>query len=128
MIVGLGTDVSEVARIAAAIARRGERLLRRVFTPEEIAFCRGRRRPAEHFAARFAAKEAVFKALGTGRALGVRWTDVEVRREPAGRPSVRLAGGARRRAESLGAERVWVSLASAGDRAWAVAVLESGSD
>ncbi len=125
MILGIGTDLSDVKRLSGAIARRGERLVRRVFTPGEIAYCKAARRPAVHFAARFAAKEAVFKALGTGWGKGVRWRDVEVRVEESGRPRIHLKGEAKRRADSLGAGRVWVSLSTERDQAMAVVILES---
>ena len=98
-----------------------------MFTPAEIAYCESARRPEVHFAARFAAKEAVFKALGTGWGGGVRWRDVEVRVEPSGRPRISLTGEAKRRAESLGAGPIWISLSTEGDQALAVVVLESAT-
>ena len=90
------------------LSEHPERFRDRVFTPDEIAYCEAsRRRSAEHFAARFAAKEAVLKALGTGWRDGIAWTDIEVRRDPAGAPSIRLSGEALRIAESLGI-RAWL--------------------
>ena len=125
MIVGIGTDVSNINRFARAISRRGDRLLHRVFTPNEISYCATARNPAAHFAARFAAKEAVFKALGTGWGHGVRWTEVEVERGRRGQPTIRLSGAARKRAESLGTGRVWLSLSTEKEQALAFAILES---
>jgi len=96
-----------------------------VFTAAERAYCESRRRPEEHFAARFAAKEALFKALGAGPADGVRWRDVEVRCGPAGAPRLVLRGGARRLALRRGVRRAFLSLAHTADRAVASVVLES---
>lgn len=91
-IVGHGIDLVEVPRIADLVTRHGERFLQRCFTADEIAYCRrGRKRFHEHLAARFAAKEAVLKALGTGRRHGITWTDVAVVRLPTGEPTVQLA-------------------------------------
>jgi holo-[acyl-carrier protein] synthase len=83
MVIGLGTDLIEIARIAQTVDRFGERFLRRVYTPQEIAYCLGKRSSAESLAARFAAKEAAAKALGTGISRGLGWLDLEVAREPA---------------------------------------------
>jgi holo-[acyl-carrier protein] synthase len=95
MIVGTGIDVIEIARIERALSRSGERFARRIFARSEIAACRTRRRAGPHFAVRFAAKEAVMKALGTGWTAGVRWTDIETVAEAAASPnqlSLRLHG------------------------------------
>src|SRR5580693_7408283 len=101
MIAGLGIDICEVNRIREAIERHGEAFLKRVYTPSEIAYCKKHRVPYERFAARFAAKEAAMKALGTGWRRGVRWVDFEVVRESGGRPTIRLDGEARKIAEEL---------------------------
>jgi holo-[acyl-carrier protein] synthase len=101
MIVGTGLDVVEIARVRRLATRWGDRFLERVFTPGEVAYARRRRDPAEHLAARFAAKEATLKALGTGLSLGVRWREMEVRRPPGQRPTVVLSG----RTAALGAAR-----------------------
>lgn len=93
MIQGLGVDVVEIARIRALIDRWGERFLGRVFTDREIAYARARRNSLQHFAARFAVKEAVAKAVATGWRGGFRWKDVEVENDPRGKPSVVLGGG-----------------------------------
>jgi holo-[acyl-carrier protein] synthase len=108
-IIGLGLDITEIERIAATLARFGERFERRVFTDTEIAYCRRRRQPAMHFAGRFAAKEAAMKALGTGRALGVRWRDVEVVRH-GGPPQLQLHGDALARAGRLGIVKALVTI------------------
>jgi holo-[acyl-carrier protein] synthase len=104
LIVGTGIDVIEIARVERALCRSGERFARRVFAGSEIGDCRSRRRSGPHFAVRFAAKEAVMKALGTGWAGGVRWVDIETVSEPSNRPdqlSLRLHG----RVAELAAER-----------------------
>lgn len=111
MLVGTGIDVIEVNRIAASIERYGDRFLQRVFTPEEIAYCRLKRYTAsESFAARFAAKEAGAKALGTGIQHGVIWTEIEVRRQPGHRPTLHFSGRALQMAEQLGVKRISLSL------------------
>lgn len=102
-IIGLGIDAIEIHRIAATIERYGERFLRRVFTDSEIAYCTRRRRPAIHFAGRFAAKEAGMKALGTGRSQNVLWRDVEIVRRH-GPPQLQFLGGAARRFAALDAQ------------------------
>jgi holo-[acyl-carrier protein] synthase len=94
-IIGIGTDIVEVLRIARMIEQHGETFLRRVYTDREIAYCSSRRRVNEHYAGRFAAKEAILKALGTGWNRGVDWRDIEIRNEPIGRPQIAFAGVAR---------------------------------
>lgn len=101
-VVGIGIDIEEIARVDELVARYGDRFIGRIFTDGEAGYCLRRRAPAQHLAARFSAKEAAMKALGTGRAQGVLWRDVEVVRD-GGPPQLRLHGGARRRFESLGA-------------------------
>ena len=113
-----GVDLIEIERIAATLQRYGERFLRRIYTPDEIAYCRGR---APNLAARFAAKEAVMKSLGTGFR-GVGWRDVEVVRASSGAPSPRLHGRARRRAERLGVTEISISLTHSRGFALAFAV------
>ncbi len=122
MIVGIGTDLAEVDRIAAALAEYGERFERRVFTDLEIAYCRRNpRRMAERYAARFAAKEAFSKALGTGMRVGVFWRDIEVRRALGGRPVLELHGRARELAAGM---RAHLSLTHTDATAMAVVILE----
>ena len=101
-IIGLGLDATEIPRIAALIERYGERFIRRLFTEGEVAYCSRRRTPAIHFAARFAAKEAGMKALGTGHTQEVLWRDLEVVRR-GGPPQLRFHGGAARRFAAMGA-------------------------
>jgi holo-[acyl-carrier protein] synthase len=101
-IIGLGLDATEIPRIAALIERYGERFIRRLFTDGEIAYCNRRRMPAIHFAARFAAKEAGMKALGTGHSQEVLWRDLEVVRK-GGPPQLQFHGGAARRFAAMGA-------------------------
>src|SRR6202008_1401421 len=110
MIVGTGIDIAEVPRIREAIERHGERFLRRIFTEGEIQYCESKANRTERYAARFAAKEAGMKALGTGWNRGVRWRDVEVRRESGGRPTIAFHGQAAAFAERLGAKHVALSL------------------
>ena len=126
MIVGLGIDVVEVERIRDLHRRRGERFQRRVFTPGEIAACLGRADPAPSLAARFAAKEAGMKALGTGWGEGVGWRDLEVVSEAGRPPHLELHGAAAARAAALGAEGWHLSLSHDAGISAAVVVLESG--
>jgi holo-[acyl-carrier protein] synthase len=100
-IIGLGFDATDIPRIADVLERYGDRFLHRIFTAGEIAYCTRRRNPAPHLAARFAAKEAGMKALGTGHSRGVLWKDLEVVRV-SGPPQLRLHGGAAARAERMG--------------------------
>jgi holo-[acyl-carrier protein] synthase len=105
-IVGLGVDICEIARMERAISRHST-LRDRVFTPEEIAYCDSKARPAESYAGRFAAREATIKALGGYR--GRRWQDISVTRHPSGAPSIRLDGNAKRRADALGVSEVLIT-------------------
>jgi len=124
MIVGLGVDITEVDRIEAAIERRGRALLKRLFTPSEIAYCEKHRNRAERFAGRFAAKEAAMKALGTGWAHGVRWVDIEVTREPSGKPTLKLSGAACAIATSLGVQNIALTITHTGNTALALVIFE----
>jgi holo-[acyl-carrier protein] synthase len=124
MVVGVGTDLVELGRIEAALGRHGDALLERLFTPRERAQLADGRRRVERVAARFAAKEAALKALGTGWGQGVGWHDVEVlggRGEP---PRLAFAGPAERRLRALGAARAHVSLTHSATMAAAVVILE----
>lgn len=127
MILGLGTDLVAIARVEALLARHGERFLRRVFTAAEQDECLRRARPAVHLAARLAAKEAAMKAIGTGWSLGVRWLDIEVRSSGAVRPTIRLDGVARSRAEAQGIREALVSLSHDGAYALAVVTATDGT-
>lgn len=126
MILALGTDLVEIARVEGLVSRHGERFLTRVFTPVEREECLRRARPAVHLAARLAAKEAAMKAIGTGWSLGVRWQDVEVQSTGAAPPSLRLNGVARARAEALGVRKTLVSLSHDGGYALAVVMATDG--
>ena len=121
-IIGTGIDATEIERIALAIARYGDRFVRRIFTEEEIAYCRRKRDDASSFAARFAAKEAAMKALGTGHTRGVYWQGIEVVRR-GGPPGLRFHAGAARRFEQLGATGAFLTLSHSRDLALAHVIL-----
>jgi holo-[acyl-carrier protein] synthase len=125
MIVGLGLDIAEIDRIEAAISRHGAPFLERLFTPAEVAYCERHKNRFERYAARFAAKEAAMKALGTGWSRGVRWRDIEVAREPSGKPTLRLAGVAREIADGLGVKNISLSITHSGNLALAQVIFES---
>lgn len=125
MILGIGTDMIEISRIELSLAQFGERFLDRIFTPGEIAYCqRKKKHAAESFAARFAAKEAGAKALGTGISRGISWKEIEVRREPGERPTLHLTGRARQRADTMGVAHLSLSLTHSRDLALAIVVAE----
>lgn len=124
MIVGTGIDIAEVNRIAASIERFGKRFTERVFTPDEIRYCESKANKAERYAARFAAKEAGMKAIGTGWKHGVRWQDVEVKRLPGGRPAVVFSGRAAEFFDKLGATDAHLSLTHTAELAMAQVILE----
>ncbi len=125
MICGVGIDLMETARLERALAERGDRFERRVFTPVELDQCRDRRDRLQALAARFAAKEACMKALGTGWSKGLGFRQIEVVRGEGGKPSLRLSGAAARRAEELGVVTIEVSLTHQPTMAAAVVVLEA---
>lgn len=125
MIVGTGIDIAEVPRIAESIERFGERFLRRVFSEEEIRYCDSKANRVERYAARFAAKEAAMKALGTGWSRGVRWRDIEVFRQPGSRPTIRFHGRAAEFAARLGANNIALSISHTPEHAIANVILES---
>lgn len=124
MLIGTGIDVVEIGRIAASIERYGERFLRRVFTAGEIAYCQRKKNCAESYAARFAAKEAAAKALGTGIQHGVTWTELEVRRAPGRRPTLHFSGRALEMATRLRVTHVSLSLTHSRTVAIASVMLE----
>jgi holo-[acyl-carrier protein] synthase len=127
MIVGTGIDLVEVGRIEQAVDRFGRRFLNRIYTAEEQAYCMRKRMSGESLAARFAAKEAAAKALGTGISVGVNWLEIEVTREPGGRPGVQFHGRAAQIAARLGVVRTVLSLTHTSDLAMASVVLEAGA-
>lgn len=124
MIIGIGLDLTEISRVEESIRRFGDRFVRRIFTDAEREYCESKSNTAPHYAARFAAKEACAKALGLGVAGGVRWLDMEVNRDAAGRPSMRLTGKAGELAAELAVANIHLSLTHARDHAAAVVVLE----
>lgn len=124
MIIGVGTDLIEIARIERSVERFGDAFLQRVYTPGEIAYCQSKRNAAESLAARFAAKEAGAKALGTGISRGVSWREFEVRRLPGQRPELHLSGRAAEIAKGLGIRRLALSLTHSRSVSMAVVVAE----
>jgi len=125
VILGVGIDLERVDRFAPADPEHERGLHERVFTAAELAYCRGMQRPAPSLAARFAAKEALFKALGTGKQSDMSWHDVEVVHEELGRPALVLAGRTKEIADRMGVARIHVSITHTRESAAAVVVLES---
>lgn len=125
MIVGTGIDIAEVPRIRQSIERFGQRFLQRIFTPGEIRYCDSKANRYERYAARFAAKEAAMKALGTGWNHGVRWCDCEVVRMPGGRPTIAFHGKAGEFAVKLGVKNTSLSISHTVEQAIAQVILES---
>jgi holo-[acyl-carrier protein] synthase len=121
-VVGIGTDIVETLRIARMIERHGELFLSRVYTPHEIAYCSERKAANQHYAGRWAAKEAVLKALGTGWTRGIRWVDIEVRNEFGGRPSIVLDGEAREISLRLEIDQILISISHCRSHATAYAL------
>lgn len=126
MIVGTGIDLTEIERIEKTVERFGARFLNRTYTAGEQEYCLRKRNSAESLAARFAAKEAAAKALGTGISRGVNWLEIEVVREPGGRPGLRFHGRAAEMAARLGAVHAALSLTHTSGLAMASVILESG--
>src|SRR5690242_5373906 len=124
MIVGTGVDLAEVARIKASIERFGDKFIHRIFTPAEIAYVERKANRFERYAARFAAKEAGMKAIGTGWSGGVVWHDFEVANLSTGAPTLRLSGTASRIAEKIGVKRISLSLTHTAELAMAHVILE----
>ena len=124
MIVGTGIDIAEVPRIRQALERFGDRFVRRIFTAGEIRYCDAKANRVERYAARFAAKEAAMKALGTGWNHGVRWRDCEVMRMPGGRPTISFHGKAAEFATRLGVKHAALSLTHTAEQAMAQVILE----
>jgi holo-[acyl-carrier protein] synthase len=125
MILGVGIDIIEVARVQASYEKFGERFLGRILLPDEVSYCLTHKTPGPFFAARFAAKEAVSKAFGTGIGAQLGWRDVEVRRKESGEPYVVLHGKGEKLLKERNARAVLISLSHTENYATAVAVLES---
>ena len=123
-VVGIGVDLVENARIEHSLERFGERFLKRVFTPGEIEYSQSMKYPARHLAARFAAKEAVSKAFGTGIGKAMGWKDIDVRRKGSGEPFIILEGGAKKLAEERKVSKVLITLSHTEHHAMAVIVVE----
>ncbi|MEO7165563.1 MAG: holo-ACP synthase [Chthoniobacterales bacterium] len=125
-IVGIGIDLVDCARIESSIERFGEKFLQRVFTAGEIVYSNSMKFPARHFAARFAAKEALSKAFGTGIGKSMGWRDLDVQKRESGEPFVVLSGGAEKMAQERGVGRIWISLSHTEQSGMATIILESG--
>lgn len=123
-VLGIGIDLVEVKRIRDLLERHGDRFKKRMFTPEEVAYCDSFAESAIPYAARFAAKEAAVKALGTGFAGAVGFADVEVTRLPSGQPELRFHGGAKARADEMSVQRSFVSITHTSEHAMAQVLLE----
>jgi holo-[acyl-carrier protein] synthase len=128
VITGIGVDIVDVSRIAKMVDRYGDRFLRRVFTEAEAAYAAGSGNPAERLAGRFAVKEAVMKALGTGKSQGILWRDVETVRGTFGKPVVQLYGQAVEWMRNRGADTLHVSITHDGGKAMAFVVMEKTGD
>ncbi|MCE5301490.1 MAG: holo-ACP synthase [Planctomycetaceae bacterium] len=109
-IVGIGTDITECLRIARMIERHGELFIGRIYTPQEVKYCQSRKQATQHFTGRWAAKEAILKALGTGWQRGISWRDMEIFNEPDGKPVVRVRGGVKELVEQLGIQEIQVTI------------------
>ena len=125
MILGIGVDIIEVARIAASYEKFGERFLNRILLPDEIAYCLSHKQPAPFLAARFAAKEAISKAFGTGIGAALGWQDMEIRRKESGEPFVLLHGKGKELFKSRTAKQLLVSFSHTQNYAAVTAVLEA---
>ena len=109
-VIGIGTDIVECSRIESMIEKHDDLFLRRVYTQWEIEYCGKRKSSVQHYAGRWAAKEAILKAIGTGWAKGIHWTDLEIRNELGGQPFVQLAGEAQKICEQKGISQILISL------------------
>ncbi|HEX3818526.1 MAG TPA: holo-ACP synthase [Chthoniobacterales bacterium] len=123
-ILGIGIDVVDCSRIEDSIKRFGDRFLQRVFTAGEISYSQSMKFPARHFAARFAAKEALSKAFGTGIGKSMGWRDLDVQKKPSGEPFVILSGGAEKMANERGVGKIWISLSHTDAVGMATIILE----
>jgi len=121
-VIGIGTDIVECLRIARMIERHADLFLQRVYTSYEIEYCSARKAATQHYAGRWAAKEAVLKSMGTGWSQGIRWKDIEVRNNPAGQPSIAIGGRSREVCEELGIADILVSISHCRSHATAYAM------
>lgn len=121
-IIGIGTDITECLRIARMIERHGELFIERVYTPDEIKYCQNRKQATQHFTGRWAAKEAILKAIGTGWTKGISWRDMEIRNEPGGKPTVAVRGGVKDVVEQLGITDIHVTISHCRTHATATAI------
>lgn len=124
MILGIGIDIIEVKRVGEAVERYGERFLRRIFTEAERAYCSGKKNAAIHYAGRFAAKEAAFKAMGRGWGGNIGWKEVEVTNLDSGAPQVSFHGKALERIREMNMSRGLVSISHVQETATAIVILE----
>jgi len=124
VVIGVGIDIQEVQKLEMAIRRGGEKFLCKTFTLPEIRYCENQKRSAQHFTGRFCAKEAFFKALGTGWSRGVKWNEVEVQRNAAGRPELKLYGRTAELCGKAGVKKTWLSLSHSQAYAAATVILE----
>lgn len=122
MIIGLGTDIVEITRIGQMIERHGELFLQRVYTEAEIRYCQQRKESMQHYAGRWAAKEAVMKTLGTGFTRGVGWQDIEVANVRSGQPKIVLRGGAKEFAAKCGIDDILITISHCRTYATATAI------
>jgi holo-[acyl-carrier protein] synthase len=122
VIIGLGTDIVEIVRIGRMIERHGEQFLRRVYTDDEIRYCQRRKECYQHFAGRWAAKEAVMKTLGTGFIRGIGWQDIEILSQKNGQPTVNIRGGAREYADALDVDEILITISHCRSYATATAI------
>ncbi len=128
MIAGIGIDIVDIGRVDALLSRYGERFTQRVFTDAEAAYARKSVKPAERLAGRFAVKEAVLKALGTGKSQGILWREVETLRGPMGRPEVTLYGNALNYLKKLNAGVIHVTITHDGGKAVAFVIIETAGE
>ncbi|HEV3255626.1 MAG TPA: holo-ACP synthase [Gemmataceae bacterium] len=126
-IVGIGADIVECLRIGRMIKEHGELFLTRVYTEREIRYCQARKHATEHFAGRWAAKEAILKCLGTGWRRGLCWTDMEIRNDPQGKPQVLMCGGAKDQAQSLRISDILITISHCRAYATAYAIAVRGA-
>ncbi|MGW8256252.1 MAG: holo-ACP synthase [Thermoguttaceae bacterium] len=125
-IIGIGTDITECLRIARMIERHGELFINRVYTPAEITYCQSRKQATQHFTGRWAAKEAILKAIGTGWQRGISWRDMEIRNDSGGRPMLAVRGGVQDVVERVGISEILLSISHCHTHASAIAIAVGG--